>query len=145
MRGCGIENVVFNWDVFIVELINEPQGCNGLSVGSKTSFAEFLSDGLELVRQRYIRKMEITYVENLDILNLCSFQLRVKVTRENRVNLLVGKLTAALDDTLPDPCILIGDNTSMRVDFENNTDSQAFLTWGQGANFRCDLWWQHVA
>ena len=89
--------------------------------------------------------MEITYVENLDILNLCSFQLRVKVTRENRVNLLVGKLTAALDDTLPDPCILIGDNPSMRVDFENNADSQAFLTWGQGANFRCDLWWQHVA
>jgi hypothetical protein len=53
VRGCGIENVVFNWDVFIVELINEPQGCNGLSVGSKTSFAEFLSDGLVLFRQRY--------------------------------------------------------------------------------------------
>ena len=50
MRWCGVEDVLLNGNILIVELINKSERSNGLSIGAETGFSELLSNGLEAVR-----------------------------------------------------------------------------------------------
>lgn len=51
MGSCRIKNVVFDRNVFVVQLVNKSQGGDSLSIRPKTRFAELLSDSLILVRE----------------------------------------------------------------------------------------------
>lgn len=73
-------------------------------------------------------------MEDLNLLDIRSIKLRVEVAREHGIDLLVGQLSSALDDTLSDPSVLVGDHASVGVDFEDNTDGKTVLTWHQRAD-----------
>lgn len=46
MGRSGIKNVVFNWNILIIELIDESEWSDSLSIRSKSLFTEFLGNGL---------------------------------------------------------------------------------------------------
>ncbi len=72
-------------------------------------------------------------------------ELGVEVARKHGIDLLVGQFARTLDDTLTNPCFFIGNCTSVRIDLEDNTDSEPIFAWEQRANFRSDLWREHRA
>jgi hypothetical protein len=66
-------------------------------------------------------------MENLNLVDIGPIKLGVKVARKDGVDLLVGQFARALDDTLANPCLFIGDCTSVCVDFENDADGEAIF------------------
>jgi hypothetical protein len=66
-------------------------------------------------------------MENLNFFDIGSIKLGVKVAREHSINLLVGQFARTLDDTLPNPCLVVRNSTSMSVDLENHTDCESIL------------------
>jgi len=79
----------------------------------------------------------------LNILNLSSLKVRIKMSSKNGIDLFISQFTTTFDDTLADPSIFIGYQTSSWIDLENNTDSETILTRGQRANLRSDLGRKH--
>jgi hypothetical protein len=66
-----------------------------------------------------------TYMEDLNLVDVGSIKLGVKMTRENGIDLLVCQFARTLDDALANPCIFIGDGASVSIDFEDNTDGES--------------------
>jgi len=50
MRWSGVEDILLNGNILIIELVNKSERSNALSIGAETGFSELLSDGLEAVR-----------------------------------------------------------------------------------------------
>ena len=84
-------------------------------------------------------------MEDLDLIDIGSVEFGVKVARKYGIDLLVGQFARTLNDTLTDPCFFVGHCARVRVDLEDNTDSEPIFAWEQRADFRGNLGWKHRA
>lgn len=66
-------------------------------------------------------------------------------TRKGLIQLRQGELAGALDNTLPDPDIALGDSTAMRVHVEDDAYGQAVLVRGERADLARELRRKHRA
>ncbi|GKT84717.1 hypothetical protein Ct61P_02567 [Colletotrichum tofieldiae] len=139
-RGGRVKDVMLDGDVLIVKLLQKPERRNRLTTSAETSLGKLLGDSLcDISRVLVVALFRGTHVENLDILELDRFMLPISLAVQSGVNLINGNLGSALDDTLADPSITLGNGAVVRVDTEKHTDSEALFARCQRANLTADL------
>ncbi|GJC81881.1 hypothetical protein ColLi_04718 [Colletotrichum liriopes] len=139
-RGGRVKDVMLDGDVLIIKLLQKPERRNRLTTSAETGLGKLLGDSLcDISTVLVAASFRGTHVENLDILELDRFMLPISLAVQSGVNLINGNLGSALDDTLADPSITLGNGAVVRVDTEKHTDSEALFARCQRANLPADL------